>query len=62
MLFVLFGTVPVYLVVYGLVWMFVPKNHTQIREGAPADNAVERDARRNGARPRTLSAAGDGHV
>ena len=51
MLFVLIGTVPVYLVVYGLVWVFVPKEHPHDEKGSLSNDTVERDARKNGARP-----------
>lgn len=50
-LFVLIGTVPVYLVVYGLVWMFVPKEHPHDEKGSHSNNTVERDARKTSARP-----------
>ena len=34
MLFVLIGTVPAYLIAYGLVWMFVPKEHPHDEQGS----------------------------
>ena len=46
MLFVLIGTVPVYLVAYGMVWMFLPREHPRDEKRSLCSSTVERDVRR----------------